>query len=54
MLSEFAQIVMEKQPRNEQQFKLILDQLAGQLVNLPSSELPLSFFLSPFPFPFNP
>jgi len=55
MLYEFAQIVMEKQPRSEQQFKPIVDQLAGQLVNLLSSELPLSFFHSfPFPLPFQP
>jgi hypothetical protein len=54
MLYEFAQIVVEKQPRSEEEFKPILDELADQLVNLLSSKVPFSFFLSPFPFPFNP
>jgi hypothetical protein len=57
MLYEFAQIVVDEQPRSEEEFKPILDELAGQLVNLLSSEVRFSFFfsffLSPFPFPFN-
>jgi hypothetical protein len=39
-------MVVEKQPRSEEEFKPLLDQLAGQLANLPSSEVPFSFFLS--------
>ena len=47
MLCDFARIVIEKQPRSEEEFRPILDELAGQLVNLHSSELPFSFLLSP-------
>jgi hypothetical protein len=49
MLYEFAQIVVDKQLRSGEEFKPILDELAGQLVNLLSSEVPFSFFLSFFP-----
>ena len=51
MLYGFAQMVMEKQPRSEDEFKPLLDQLAGQLVNIPLFEFPfLSFFLFSLPF----
>ena len=43
MLYEFAQMVLEKQPRSEADFNPLLDQLAGQLVNLLSSEIQFSF-----------
>ena len=49
MLYEFAQIVVEKQLRSEEEFKPILEELAGKLINLPSSVSSLSFFLSFFP-----
>jgi hypothetical protein len=46
MLYGFAQMIMEKQSKNEEEFKPLLCQLAGQLVNLLSSEV----FFSCFPF----
>jgi len=48
MLFGFVQMVVEKQPRNKEEFKPLLDQLAGQLVKLLSSKLPFSFFPSFF------
>ena len=36
-------MVLEKQPRSEEEFKPLLDQLASQLVNLLSSEIQFSF-----------
>lgn len=50
MLYGFAQMIMEKQPKSEEEFKPLLYQLAGQLVNLLSSEVPFSCF--PFSLPF--
>jgi len=50
MLYGFAHMIIEYQPRSEEEFKPLLDQLAGQLVNLLSPEfsflsLPFHFFL---------
>ena len=50
MLYKFTQMIMEKQPKSEEEFKPLLYQLTDQLVNLLSSEVPFSCFPVSLPF----
>jgi len=48
MLYRFAQMVIENQLQSEDEFQPLLEQLAGQLVNLLLPEFSFSFFLCRF------